>query len=244
MGKTVLIIEDDINQLNMLVQLVLSVNKNAEIHTASDEKTAYKILMEKIIDVFLVDIILDTRRPGDTSGVRIVEKLRQISKYMFTPVIFVTSLEDPSLYCYKDLNCIGYIEKPFDPEKVIGLVRRALNYSTAREKEVSLTFRRDGILYPVDVKNIVYMESMKHMMYIHLNNKSVLEIPYKTCNQILMEADSDALVQCSRNTIINKNYVNGIDIVNRYIMFKDGLGSVDIGLTYKKKMAVEFGYDG
>lgn len=243
MKKTVLIIEDDVNQLNMLKQLVLSVNENAEVFTVSDEKNAYKILMEKTIDVFLVDIILDTSKPGDTSGVRLVEKLRKISKYMFTPVIFVTSLEDPTLYCYRDLNCIGYIEKPFDPEKIRKLVERALNYSTLREKEVSLTFRRDGILYPIDVKDIVYMESMKHTMYIHLNNRSVLEIPYKTCNQVLMEADTDCLVQCSRSTIINKDYVGSVDTVNRYITFKDELGRVDIGLTYKKKMAVEFGYD-
>ncbi len=241
MKKSVLIIEDDRNQLNMLEQLVLSVDEATIVYTASDEKTAYKLLMEKTIDVFLVDIILDTSKPGDTTGVRLVEKLRKVSRYLFTPVIFVTSLEDPTLYCFKDLNCFGYIEKPFDPERIISLVKRALNYTTEREKEASLTFRRDGILYPVEVRNIVYMESMKHMMYIHMNNKSVLEIPYKTCNQVLMEADTNSLVQCSRSTIINKDYVSSIDIVNRYITFKDDLGCVDIGLTYKKKIVTEFG---
>ncbi len=241
MKKSVLIIEDDLNQLHVLEQLVSSVDENAVVYTASDEKTAYKILMEKTIDVFLVDIILDTSKPGDTSGVRLVEKLRKVSRYLFTPVIFVTSLEDPTLYCFKDLNCIGYIEKPFAPEKIVTLVKRALNYTTEREKEVSVTFRRDGILYPVEVKNIVYMESMKHMMYVHMNNHSVLEVPYKTCNQILMETDTNCLIQCSRSTIINKDYVNSIDTVNRYVTFKDDLGCVDIGLTYKKKMVMEFG---
>ena len=241
MKKTVLIIEDDKDQLEMLAQLVLSVDENAMIYRAQNEKTAYKILMEQTIDVFLVDIILDPGKPSDTSGVRLVEKVRKVTRYMFTPVIFVTSLEDPSMYCFTDLNCIGYIEKPFDPERIRKLLSRALNYSTLREKEVSLTFRRDGVLYPVDLKKIVYMESESHVLAVHLSNHTTLEIPYKTCKQILEEVDADCLVQCSRKTVVNRNFVSSVDIVNRYITFEDNLGRVEIGLTYKKKMIAEFG---
>lgn len=240
MKKTVLIIEDDANQLKMLRQLVLSVSKDVEVLEADNETVAYKILMEKTIDVFLVDIVLDTRKPSDTAGVRIVENIRKIEKYMFTPVIFVTSLEDPTLYCFKDLNCIDYIEKPFDPNRVIKVLERALNYSTTREKEVFLSFRKDGILYPVELKKIVYMESIKHVMNIHMSDGSVLEIPYKTCKQILEEADTDCLIQCNRSTLVNKKFVQALDLVNRYVIFKDELGQVEIGLTFKKKVVGEF----
>lgn len=241
MKKTVLIIEDDANQLKMLRQLVLSVNEDAVIYTADNEIIVYKILMEKTIDVFLVDIILDTRKPGDTAGARVVEHIRKIEKYMFTPVIFVTSLEDPTMYCFRDLNCIDYIEKPFDPNRVKKVLERALNYSTVREKEVSLSFRKDGILYPVELNKIVYMESIKHIMNIHMSNGSVLEIPYKTCKQILEETDTDCLIQCNRSTLVNKKFVESVDLVNRYIIFKDGLGEVEIGLAFKKKVVGEFG---
>ncbi|MBD5456831.1 MAG: hypothetical protein HDR23_10295, partial [Lachnospiraceae bacterium] len=67
MKKTVLIIEDEMEQLNVLKQLVQAAGENAEVYTASDVTHAYEILMEKSIDVFLVDIILDTTRPGDTA---------------------------------------------------------------------------------------------------------------------------------------------------------------------------------
>lgn len=243
MKKTVLIIEDDRDQLNMLKKLVLTVSESAEVYTADNASAAYQILLEKTIDVFLVDIILDTQKPGDTTGVRLVERFRAIPKYMFTPVIFVTSLEDPNMYCYKDLNCIGYIEKPFAPAMIIRLVEKALHYSTERGKEASLTFRKDGILYPIKVKDIIYLESLNHIMHIHLEKGSTLEIPYLTCKQILAEADSESLVQCSRCTIINKDYVQSVDIVNRVIVFRDKLGRVDIGITYKKRMIAEFRYD-
>ena len=239
MKKTVLIIEDEMEQLNVLKQLVQAAGENAEVFTATDVTHAYEILMEKSIDVFLVDIILDTTRPGDTAGVRLVERIRKIPKYMFTPVIFVTSLEDPTMYAYTDLNCMGYIEKPFEPERIIKLVEKALNYTTAREKEISITFRKDGILYPVRLKEIVYMESQNHVIHVHLRDGSELEIPYKTCKQILQETDEGSLLQCSRSTIVNREYVQGVDVPNRYLMLKEGFGMLDIGGRYKKKILAE-----
>lgn len=239
-----MIIEDDAEQLNMLKQLVMTVDANTEIFTADNITSAYRILMEKTIDVFLADIILDTDRPGDTAGIRLVEKIRKIPKYMFTPVIFITSLEDPAMYAYTDLNCMGYIEKPFAPEQIVKLVAKALNYTTEREKEVSMTFRKDGILYPVKLKEIVYMESLNHIMYIHLLDGSVLEIPYKTCKQVMQETDTNSLVQCSRSTLVNKEYVLSIDAPNRFLILKDDLGMLDIGITYKKKILAEFGDEG
>ena len=244
MKKAILIIEDDAEQLDMLKQLVMAVGANAEIYTADNVTSAYRILMEKTIDVFLADIILDTTKPGDTAGIRLVEKIRKIPKYMFTPVIFITSLEDPAMYAYTDLNCMGYIEKPFAPERVVKLVVKALNYTTEREKEVSLTFRKDGILYPVKLKEIVYMESLNHIMYIHLLDGSVLEIPYKTCKQVMQETDTNCLMQCSRSTLVNKEYVLSIDAPNRFLTLKDDLGMLDIGITYKKKILAEFCDDG
>lgn len=244
MKKAVLIIEDDAEQTAMLRELVAAAGTGAEIYAADSATAAYRILMEKTIDVFLADIILDTSRPGDTAGIRLIEKIRKIPKYMFTPVIFITSLEDPAMYAYTDLNCMGYIEKPYAPEKVIKLVLKALNYTTEREKEISLTFRKDGILYPVRLKDIVYMESLNHIMYIHLFDGSVLEIPYKTCKQVMQETDTDSLMQCSRSTLVNRAYVLSIDAPNRFLTLKDGLGMLDIGITYKKKILAEFSDEG
>ena len=49
MRKTVLIIEDDREQLNMLKQLVKEVNGNTEVYTAENVSQAYQLLMEKTI---------------------------------------------------------------------------------------------------------------------------------------------------------------------------------------------------
>ena len=240
MKRTVLIIEDNLNQLEMLKKLVLEVDPSALVYTASASGPAYEILMERTIDVFLVDIILDTGKPGNASGMRLVEKIRKLEKYMFTPVVFITSLEDVTKYAYTDLNCLGYIEKPFDPEHVKRYVKKALNYSTVREKESTLFFRKDGIIYPIRVRDIIYTESLNHKMDVHLRDEPVFTVAYKTCKDLLEEADADCLLQCSRSTIINKDYVENVDPVSRYITMKTG-EKVEIGITYKKRVLREFG---
>ncbi|NBJ93785.1 LytR/AlgR family response regulator transcription factor [Parablautia muri] len=241
MKKTVLIIEDNKIQIEMLKKLVLEINTGITVYTASDVKTAYKILMEKTIDVFLVDIILDTTRSGDTSGIRLVERVRTIPKYMFTPVVFITSLEDTTKYAYTDLHCLGYVEKPFSPENVKQLVEKALFFSTCKEEGKVFCFRKDGILYPVKVKNIIYIESRNRAVDIHMVEGGTLSISYKTCKQLLDEVDADCLIQCSRYAIVNKDYVLNVDIANRFITLKGVEEQVEIGITYKKKILAEYG---
>lgn len=240
MKKSVLIIEDNKIQMEMLKKLVLEVNPGVAVYTANDVGTAYQILIEKTIDVFLVDIILDTTKPGDTSGVRLVERVRTIPKYMFTPVLFVTSLEDTTNYAYTDLNCLGYVEKPFSPERVKQLVEKALYYSTSKNQDATFCFRKDGILYPVKVRDILYIESLNHVVSVHTVKAGILTIPYKPCKDLLDEVDTDCLIQCSRNTIVNKDYILNVDVPNRYITLKDVDKQIEIGITFKKKILAEF----
>lgn len=240
MKKTVLIIEDSPTQLEVLRRLVLEVNSQANVLTACDEANAYKLLMEKTVDIFMADIILDSSKPGDLAGIKLVERIRTIPKYMFTPVLFITSLEDSSGYAYRDLNCLGYVEKPFNPKQIKDLLKKAMNYSTEKNKEVTMCFRKDGILFPIKVKEIVYIESRNHTIYIHKENGEEIKFPYMTCKQLLEETDTDDLMQCSRNTIVNKDYIYNIDLINRFITMKKNFNKVEIGITYKKKVIAEY----
>ena len=241
MEKHVLIVEDNKIQMEMLKKIVQEVNPGAVIYTAEDVNKAYQILLENTIDVFLVDIILDTTKPGDISGIKLVENIRGISKYLFTPVLFVTSLEDTTNYAYTDLNCLGYVEKPFNPDIVKQLIERALNFATARNQDATFCFRKDGILYPIKVRDILYIESMNHVVTIHLVNEGTLTVPYKPCKNILEEIDTDCLISCSRNVIVNKNHITCVDTANRYITLKGIEEQIEIGITYKKKVLAKFG---
>ena len=241
MRKSVLIVEDSRPQLDMLAKLVLEVDPNVRICTAETLDEAYAALMRITIDVFIIDIILDTVKPGDTSGIQLVKRIREIEKYILAPVIFVTSMEDTTKYAYTDLNCLGYLEKPFSFDKVKELTRKALHHTTDKRRETSICFGKDRILYPVKISEILYVESVKKIVYVHKKDGQVLSFPYMTCQKILDKADTDCLFQCARGIIINKDYVVNIDISNKYITLDGVADKIEIGGSFKKRVLEEFG---
>ena len=81
--------------------------------------------------------------------------------------------------------------------------------------------------------SIVYIENGRSGRVIH-TTADERYLPYKPVKEILKELDSDDFVQCNRFVIVNRNYVETIDSVNRYVTFKNRTDSVEIGLTYKK----------
>lgn len=243
MGKRVMIIEDNISTLMLLSDMVKSVSDDAEIKEFLSMEGTYETAVVSTIDLFLVDIIVDKDIQADTSGIRFVDRIRKIQRYEFTPVIFITSLEDPKLYAYSELHSFSYIEKPFDYDYVKNIISMALRFPDLKKSESTLFFRKEGILFSVKSSEILYIESIRHKMYVYRINGDVMIIPYRTCRKIIEESDDDNLIQCSRNTIINRKYVDNIDFTNRYIKMKGIEKLIDIGITYQRKISREFGND-
>lgn len=231
--KTILILEDNARELERLVKIVKRMDSEIVVECASDLKQAYHIAMNYPIDIFLVDIILEPRVSGDVSGVKFAENIRGMEKYRFTPIIFTTSLEDPNLYAYSDIHCYSYLEKPYDEEKVCTVIREALQVPTAESKSENIYYKSGGSLHKLCKDEIMYIENSRRGRIIHTIKESRI-MPYKPCRDILAELDSDKFIQCSRYVIINKNYVDTVDIVNRYVSLKGLSESIEIGRAYKK----------
>lgn len=234
MSKTCLIVEDNEVQRESMRKLVAETSPAVKIFTVDNLQEAYKILLENIIDVFIVDIVLDRRKKGDISGVRMVNVLRQIPRYMFTPVIFVTSLEDPQMFAYSNLHCFSYLEKPYNKEEAKAIITTALEYSTPKMEMEVLCLRREGIIYPFKVEDIVYIESTNRNVTIHKSDGTVEKMPYMTCKNILQEVNNSALVQCGRGVLVNLNYIKFLDKTNGFIALKASKETLDIGRSYLK----------
>ncbi len=224
-----------------LAEIVRNLDSKVTIYSFDNTKDAYQCAMEKFVDLFLIDIILDTSHPGDTSGLKFVENIRSVERYAFIPIIFITSLEDAKSYTYENLHCYRFIEKPFAVDKVTQTIEQCLKFPGKGKEIKTLYFRKDGIIVAVDREKIVYVESMNHILNIHTMQGDVLKIPYITLKELIEEIDSLEFIQCSRNTIINKMFVQNVDISNRIIQLKDGFGRIGIGIVFKKKMADYFG---
>lgn len=242
MYKRVVIIEDNTSTLRLLSDIVKKLDSEIEVLEFHTMDGVYEAVLENTIDLFLVDIVMNPEDRGDISGIRFADRIRTIEKYEFTPIIFITSLEDPKLYAYSELHCFAYLEKPFDTENIKETVKRALRFPSKRKTDGVLFFRREGILFSVKCSEILYIENSRHRIYVHRLGDEIMEIPYRPLKQILKDADNPCLLQCSRSMVINKEYVDSIDFANRYIMLKGVEVPVNIGSTYLKRVGMEFRY--
>lgn len=239
MEKNCLIIEDNYVQREFMKRLVQELSEEVLVYDVDNLQEAYQILLENTIDLFIIDIVLDRNKKNDISGVKLANVVRDIPYYAFTPIIFVTSLIDPKLFAYSNLHCFCYLEKPFSQEEARSVIRDAMEYSTPKKELSTFCLRKGGILFPIQVDDIVYIESFNRSILIYRKDGKTDKMPYMTCRQILQEAGNSSLLQCNRSVIVNKNYIWSVDRVNRYIVLRDCGKKVDIGVTYLKKVMSE-----
>ncbi|BCN93236.1 Fis family transcriptional regulator [Thiomicrorhabdus immobilis] len=112
---------DDASSMRKLVNLVLS--KEFEITLAENGQQGYEAVLNSPFDV----IISDVNMPVMT-GLELLEKLRAHPNSKFTPILMLTTEASPELKAEgKRLGATGWIVKPFDPEKLSGIINRVLN---------------------------------------------------------------------------------------------------------------------
>lgn len=230
--KQILIIEDNRHSMEKACRLINQID-GVFIHKAENSETAYRYALEYHIDLFIVDIILNTGIPGDVSGTKFVESIRKIEKYAFTPIIFTTALEDANFYAYAQLHCYRYFEKPYNNEEFVKVVKEALRFKTVKEESRFYYYKKDGVHYTVKVDDIVYFQNDRYNVFIHCADGTVIETPYKSSKLILLELNSNRFLKCNRNTIVNIDFVANTDSINRYIELMNGYGTLELGARLK-----------
>ena len=115
MPKKILIIEDDPVIVKYL-QAVFSDNGYATcVATSTTEGLA-------VVQVEKPDLItLDLQLPGEW-GPRFYRKLRQDKVLRDTPVIVISGIDGD----HAIKGAIAFVKKPFDPEKLIGIVKNTI----------------------------------------------------------------------------------------------------------------------
>lgn len=234
MQRRVLVLEDNVAQRQAICQLLQNLALELEVHCAGSYQEAMRLLTQFTMHLFILDIILDTTKPGDASGIRLAEAVRNIAKYKHTPIIFTTSVEDPKLYSYSKLHCFEYIEKPYHMETVRQTILEALQIPVVLDEDRYISFQKDRILYSKQIKEILYFEISRQEVHVYCVNDH-FTIPYKSCKDMLEYLDCDLFIQCNRYTIVNKKHIDSVDYTNRYITIKNYTTRLEIGRIMRKQ---------
>lgn len=123
--KNVLILEDNQITRNLIVEILSGVAKNLKVYAVGNIYEACKIAMIQEIELFIVDIVLDTSVPGDVSGIEFVDRIRKITSYKYVPVVILAPLEDPKFFVFNHLHCYSYLEKPIDIDTMKKSIKRS-----------------------------------------------------------------------------------------------------------------------
>ncbi len=104
----------------------------------------------KRADLLLLDIEL-----GSHSGIDVARKIRQLDKAV--KIVFVTNYKD-----YKDdafsVHAFGYIQKPFQPEKISSIISECIQYTVYNEKNL-LKFKGVNGDFLINKNDVLYIEN-------------------------------------------------------------------------------------
>ena len=123
MSKTVMIVDDKIDTVNMVKALLSS--KGYDVISANGGKEALDKLnkVKDKPDLILLDMFMP-----EMSGREVCEKIRNNEKIKDIKIVFFTvaSFSDKGKQMLKELNVSDYITKPFDNKDLIERIKKII----------------------------------------------------------------------------------------------------------------------
>ena len=114
-----MILEDNIMQLNALAEILETNLEKTHILKAPDYNTATALLTAHNIHFFLLDVELEMGDPEAKTGIDFGKHIRSLSKYRFTPILYITSIPNQIQVAVNDIHCQNYILKPYTTDELL-----------------------------------------------------------------------------------------------------------------------------
>jgi two-component system, chemotaxis family, chemotaxis protein CheY len=112
---------DDTASMRQMISFTLN-SAGHNVMEASDGDEALKIAQENKFDLIITDINMP-----NMDGITLVEKLRELADYKFTPILMLTTESQESKREQgKKAGATGWIVKPFNPDQLLSVIENVL----------------------------------------------------------------------------------------------------------------------
>ncbi|HNY36399.1 MAG TPA: response regulator transcription factor [Petrotogaceae bacterium] len=143
--KTIMIVEDD-----PAISEMLSINLSKEgydVLTAGSADEALKVIEEKDVDFFIVDIML----PGSMDGFDLIRILKSSETHKLTPMLILSAKDDSAdKVAGLELGSDDYVTKPFNVRELLARIksifRRQTSASQMKEEGPKKIIAKDLII--------------------------------------------------------------------------------------------------
>lgn len=232
--NNILVLEDCKVERENLVHILSKTELDLEIYEADNTNKAWEICTNVRIDLFFIDIALN-----ESSGLDFALKVRTITKYKLTWIIFTTTHINYMIQAFKDVHCYDYILKPYNPEKIIEITKTIIENiylkNPSYNVEKNVVFNNKGIDIIISPSDIIFLEVNMKNCIVH-TKAGKFEINRLALKKALEIIDEPFIIKSHRSFAININYVRKIEKYSSTswnVYFKDYSFSAIIGLKYK-----------
>ncbi len=204
----VIIIDDERLARKEMKSLLNNYPEIEVIDECSNAEDAIKSIQKNHPDLIFLDIEMPEK-----NGFDLLSSLDRVPK-----VIFVTAYNDYALKAF-DVNAIGYITKPVDPEKLKKVLSPLIEDFEQRSHDNSpretldleqQIFLKDGEkCWFVTLKDIRYFESEGNYIRVFFNEEKPLIL--KSLNLLEEKLDSSYFFRANRKNIVNLKHISNIE---------------------------------
>ena len=120
MGRLILTV-DDSSTMRQMITFTLK-GAGFDILEAGDGVEALEVAAGKKLDLIVTDVNMPRM-----DGITLVQRLRALPQFKFTPILVLTTESDASMKMKgKEAGATGWIVKPFSPEKLLDTVNKVI----------------------------------------------------------------------------------------------------------------------
>lgn len=236
-----LLIEDDIIQSNNLSTLIKGSYNNIELLNAYSVEEALKVIREKNIDLFFIDINLP-----DGSGIDLAKNIRAMEGYELKGIVFITSQGFQMIDAFKNIHCYDFLIKPYSEEDIKRIINVFMNETVKNNnnRKHSLICLENKITYKLYHDDIVFVEYIPRKCKIVTANNGIIYVKL-SLGKLLSMIESNNILQCHKSFIVNTKYIKKIDKLYAKlwrIYFINSSEVADLSINYKDKVFETLGY--
>lgn len=234
---TVLIVEDSLPDRQIYLRAI-SEFKDVEVLEAGRAEEAMRLMCSRNIDLFLLDVELP-----EMDGFTLARKIRALTGYRLTPILFVTGYSRNPLEAFREFHCYDYIIKPFDVEEFsqkVKILLLDLNRNVKIEQKLKklVLLRTQSGNFFCQVDEIRFIEVNWGGCYVHTGEASI-QLLNASLAKTVREIGEDFLVQCSRACAVNVKQITAVQQVN-YRLWRihlcDYADTVEMTVRFKEQV--------
>ncbi|ABW19780.1 LytR/AlgR family response regulator transcription factor [Alkaliphilus oremlandii] len=206
----ILIVEDNKFEMNNIVRTIEAISGKFQVYKAYTGKECFQILDKVDIDVFVLDIQLP-----DMSGLQIAERIRKISKYELTYMIFITTHIQFQLDAFKRLHCYDFLEKPYKKEELTEIITRLWKGISTQRKQIeesreSVIFSMRDLTLKIYMDEILFIESHGRHCIVHTKVRDHF-IKNTTISKILESLPPKDFMQTHKSYIVSLSNIHKVE---------------------------------